>query len=260
MTDIRSIDAFYDNLAVPAACVLGKRLFKKQFYEHGQLGAADKNAFVEDIDGIEWRYTIKPSTMNIPKLDDDTHEYLEIAILQVVLTATERHLRLASSIQKAIPYPLLIFFVCGTRLAVNAADKRINRADTNRIVTENTYDTGWIDLAAPDPVQDTFLTEFRFTSFSYRNLYDFYQDAVARIIALNCAVHSGRYALQGATDGTPKNKTERLEALRQIEKFHQERNELRNKLKKEKNLGSQVSLNTKIKQLNDRIEAARNEL
>ncbi|WP_366555344.1 DUF4391 domain-containing protein [Aquibaculum sediminis] len=260
MTDIRNLDQFYDNLSLPDACVLSKRLFKKQFYQHGQLGAADKKAFVEDIDGIEWRYTIKPSTINIPKHENDTLEYLEIAILQVVLTAAERHLRIAAVIQKAIPYPLLIVFVCGSRLAITATDKRINRADANKIVAEGSYDTGWIDLTAPDAAQTAFLNDFRVTKFSYRNLYDFYQDAVARIIALNCAVHTGRYALQAEADKTPKGKTERLEALRQIEKFHQERSELRNKLKKEKNLGTQVSLNTRIKQLSDRIEAARNKL
>lgn len=260
MTQIRSIEAFHENLAVPDACKLGKRLFKKQFYEHGQLGATDKKAFVGDIDGIEWRYTIKPSTINIPKLEDDTHEYLEIAILQVVLTVADRHLRIASVIQKAIPYPLLILFVCGSRFAVNAADKRINRADANKIVTENTYDTGWIDLTSPEPAQAAFLADFRVTNFSYRNLYDFYQDAVARIIALNCAVHSGRFLLQGEAHTPPKSKTERLEMLRQIEKFHQERSELRSKLKREKNLGSQVSLNIRIKKLSDRIEVARNKL
>lgn len=260
MTDIRTIDQFHENLAVPDACHLGKRLFKKQFYEHGQLGATDKKAFVEDIDNIEWRYTLKPSTINIPKLEDHGREYLEIAILQVMLNVADRHLRIASVIQKAIPYPLVIVFVCGSRLAITAAEKRINRADANKIVTEASYDTGWIDLAARDAAQAVFLADFRVTNFSYRNLYDFYQGAVARIIALNCAVHTGRYALQAEANMTPKGNTERLEALRQIEKFHKERSELRNKLKKEKNLGSQVSLNTKIKQLNDRIEAVRNEL
>ena len=178
MTDIRTIDQFHENLAVPDACHLGKRLFKKQFYEHGQLGATDKKAFVEDIDNIEWRYTLKPSTINIPKLEDDEREYLEIAILQVMLTVADRHLRIASVIQKAIPYPLLIVFVCGSRLAITAADKRINRADANKIVTEAIYDTGWIDMAAPDAAQAAFLSDFRATNFSYRNLHDFYQGAV----------------------------------------------------------------------------------
>lgn len=257
MSDIRSIEAFNDNLAVPDACTLGKRIFKKQFYEHGKLGAADKKAFVEDIEGIDWRYTLKPATINIPKLEDDTHEYLEIAVLQVVLTATLRHARIAAVIQKAIPYPLLIVFVSGGRLAINAADKRINRADANKIVIEAIYDTGWIDLSAPTSEQDAFLSDFRVQNFSFRNLHDFYQDAVGRIIALNCAVHSGSYIPPGAN---VRPKADRLAALREMEKLHQDRVETRNKLKKEKNLGSQVSLNTRIKQLNDRIEAIRNEL
>lgn len=257
MSDVRSIEGFYANIGVPEACLLGKRLFKKQFYEHGQLGAADKKAFVEDIEAIDWRYTLKPSTINIPKLEDDAHEYLEIAVLQVALTAAERHVRIAAVIQKAIPYPLLIVFVCGGRLAISAADKRINRSDANKIVVEAVYDTGWIDLAAPTPEQDAFLSDFRAANLSYRNLYDFYQDAVGRIIALNCAAHSGRYEPPG-TNTRPK--PERLEALRLVEKLQQERTEVRNRLKKEKNLGTQVDLNTRIKQLSDRIEAIRHDL
>lgn len=257
MSDIRSIEDFYANLALPEACVLGKRLFKKQFYEHGQLVVADKKAFVEDIEGIDWSYTLKPSTINIPKLEDDTHEYLEIAVLQVVLTAIERHTRIAAVIQKTIPYPLLIVFVQGHHMAINAADKRINRADANKIVVEASYDTGWIDTSAPSARQKAFLSDFRATNLSYRNLHDFYQDAIGRIIALNCAAHSGRYNPPGEST---KPKADRLAALRQMEKLHQERAETRNKLKKEKNLGTQVRLNTRIRQLSDSIEVIRKEL
>lgn len=257
MSDVLSIENFYQNFAVPDACALGKRLFKKQFYEHGQLGAADKKAFVEDIEGIDWSYTFKPSTINIPKLEDDTHEYLEVAVLKVALTAVERHARIAAVIQKAIPYPLLIIFVHGSSLAISAADKRINRADANKIVVEAVYDTGWIDTSAPNAGQDAFLADFRVPNFSFRNLHDFYQDAVGRIIALNCAAHSGKYDPPVAN---AKPKAVRLEALRQMDKLHQERSEIRNKLKKEKNLGTQVSLNTRIKQLSDSIEAIRKDI
>ena len=257
MSDVRSIEDFYRNFAAPEASALGKRLYKKQFYEHGQLGAADKKAFVEDIEGIEWSYTLKPSTINIPKLEDDTHEYLEVAVLRVALTAVERHARIAAVIQKAIPYPLLIIFVHGSSLAISAADKRINRADANKIVVEAVYDTGWIDTSEPPAEQNAFLADFCVNNFSFRNLYNFYQDAVGRIIALNCAAHSGKYE-SPVTNGKPK--AVRLEALRQMDKLHQERTETRNKLKKEKNLGTQVSLNTQIKQLSDSIEAIRKDI
>ncbi len=257
MSEIRTIEAFYENMAIPDACALGKRLFKKQFYEHGQLNSTDKKAFVEDIEGITWSYTLKPSTINIPKLENETYEYLEIAVLQVALSNKNRYERISSVIQKAIPYPLLIVFLFNNSLAISAADKRVNRADANKILTEAIYDTGWIELFTPNSVQEDFLSDFCATNFSYRNLYDFYQDAVGRIIALNCAAYSGRYQPSSVNTAS---KTDRIESLQQIEKLHQERTDIRNNLSNEKNLGKQVDLNTRIKLLNDRIEAIRKDI
>ncbi len=257
MTTIMTLDQFYQNMAVPEGCTLGKRIYKKQFYDNGQLNAADKKAFGEDIEGIEWRYTFKPSTINIPKLEDDSREYLEVAILQVMLSATERSLRIAAAIQKAIPYPVLIVFVCGNSLSLNAAEKRINRADSNRIVVETTHDTGWIEFKKIESWQNDFLVDFCVTSFSYRNFFDFYQDISRRIVALNCAVHTGLYSLDIGKDGSGAI---RLNTLRKMEKLQQERVETRNKLKNEKNLGTQVQLNTQIKQIADRIEAVKQDL
>ncbi len=257
MTKARTLDQFYQNMAVPEACALGKRLYKKQFYENGQLNAADKKAFVEDIDEIEWRYTLKPLTINISKLEDETHEYLEIAVLQVLLNAIERSARVAAAMQKAIPYPVLIIFVCGDQLAMNVAEKRINRADSNKIVVEAIHDTGWISLNAPNPLQEAFLTEFSIINFSYRNFFTFYQDMVKRIVALNCAVHTGHYSLNAATDG--KNQ-DRLKNLLQLEKLELEKSQIRNKLKKEKNLSKQVQWNSQIRQITDRIEAIKKEI
>lgn len=254
MTQQNSIDQFYKNMAIPDDCLLGKRLFKKQFYENGQLNAADKKAFVEDIDGIEWRYTLKPGTINIPRFEDDTHEYLEIAILQILLTSGNRVARIAGAVQKAIPYPIMIVFICGDKMALNVAEKRINRADSNKIVIEAIHDTGWISLTDTDPLQKAFLSDFSITNFSYRDFFTFYQDMVKRIIALNCAVHTGHYSLNTAING---NKQDRLHRLRQLEKLEQEKNEIRNKLKKEKNLSKQVQWNTRIKTITDRVEELR---
>ena len=159
--------------------------------------------------------------------------------------------------RKTARYPVLIIFVCGDQLALNAAEKRINRADSNKIIVETLHDTGWISMSAPEPWQAEFLGDFCITNFSYRNFFDFYQDMVKRIVALNCAVHTGRYALdtENSTSGR-----DRVEALRLVEKLAQERTEIRNKLKKEKNLGTQVRLNTRIKQITDRIEAIKKEM
>jgi len=250
-----TLEQFYQNLAIPEACVLGKRIYKTQFYENGQLSTADKKAFVEDIGGIEWRYTLKTATVNIPRFEDDTHEYLEVAVVQVLLTAMKRSARIAAAMQKAIPYPVLIILVCGDRIALNAAAKRINRADSNKIVVEIILDTGWISMSALEPWQADFLGDFCITNFSYRNFFEFYKDIVNRIIALNCAAHTGRYNLEKG-NVYPS----RLKALRQMEKLYQERSETLNKMRGEKNLGKRVQFNIQIKQITDRINAIKKEL
>jgi hypothetical protein len=76
-------------------------------------------------------------------------------------------------------------------------------------------------------------------------------------VAEALAAHSGQYAPPSVTT---KPNADRLEGLRKMEKLHQERVETRNKLKKEKNLGTQVNLNTRIKQLSESIEAIRKEI
>lgn len=49
----------------------------------------------------------------------------------------------------------------------------------------------------------------------------------------------------------------RLERLRELEKLNLKKAEIANKLKKEKQLGRQVELNTQIKKINDELEKIR---
>ena len=140
------ITAFYQKLALPEACFLGKRVYKKLFYENAALSAADKKAFSEDILDIQWCYTLKPETIAIARYEDNDREYHEIALMQVNLKNDQHSKRLAQIIQRAIPYPLLIVFTQGSRFALNVADKRINQADREKIRVDAFYDTDWLDL------------------------------------------------------------------------------------------------------------------
>ena len=88
-------------------------------------------------------------------------------------------------------------------------------------------------------------------------IYAFYQSALKRIIALKCAEHSSRYALQS---GNGVMTEDRARNLKEVEKLQQEQVEIRNKLKNEKNMGTKVQLNTQMKMVNDRIEAIKREL
>lgn len=246
------IEPFYEKLAVPDSCYLGKRMSKRMFYENAQLNATDKKAFTDDIDRITWMYTLKPDTINISRYEDEEREYHEIAVIQVNLKQPQRYKRLAEVIQRAIPYPMLLVFADGSKVALSLADKRINRADREKIMVASFHNTDWFDLATPVEYESQFLDSCTVKAFSYNHFLAFYSDLTKRVVALNCAVHSGRFTL-GEDD--EKAIVLRLQDLAELDRLHQESATLRGQLKKEKNLGTQIQLNTQVKHISDRINS-----
>ncbi len=243
------IEAFYQKLAIPDSCFLGKRVYKKLFYENAPLNATDKKAFTEDIEDIQWRYTLKPETINIARYEDDEREYHEVAIIQVSLKSPHHYKRMAQVIQRAIPYPLLVIFTDGSRIALSVADKRINRADRQKIRVEAYYETDWMDLTNLSEVETAFLENCAITYFSYHNFHTFYGDLIARIIALNCSKLSGIYALE-----TELSREERIDLLNSVRHTQLKLAELRADLKKESQFNRQLELNIQIKKLVQELE------
>ncbi|MBU1059065.1 MAG: DUF4391 domain-containing protein [Proteobacteria bacterium] len=241
----------YEKLAIPDSCYLGKKIFKKLFYENAQLNATDKKAFTQDIEDIEWKYTLKPDTINIARYADEELEYDEIAVIQVNLKEPQRYKRIAQIIQRAIPYPLLVVFAHESAVALNVAAKRVNRADREKIMVEEFQDTPWLDLESPADHEKDFLDSLTITSFSYNNFFEFYSDLTERIVGLNCAEFSGVFT---AVASNPKHGG-RAEILEIINVLQQKQVELRVALKKESQFSRKVELNMQIKRLTEQTEA-----
>lgn len=252
-----TLEAFIDHLSIPRYCELNKPVFKKLFLENGVLDIADKTALKDDVDKIRWLYTLKSATINIAGYVDSERDFSEIAVLQVELTSAKRLKRIANFMQRSIPYPLILLFTQGNEICLSVSDKRINQADREKWVVEDILSTDWIDLAAPSAAQADFLKDCHINSFSFANFLSFYKSLVERVIAINCAAHSGRYERDMADNIENKPSEGRLERLRELEKLNLQKTEIANKLKKEKQMGRQVELNTKIKQINDVIEKIR---
>jgi len=95
------------------------------------------------------------------------------------------------------------------------------------------------------------------TTWPHTHFFAFYRAAMDRVIALACAEYTGHYSLE-IPGGLSVD--DRANKLKQVEKLQQEKSELQSKLKKEKNLGTQVQLNTRVKNITDRIKAIKSEL
>ena len=252
---IQSFDDFLEHLDIPSSCRLEKPVFKKLFLDNGVLDATDKKCLKDDILRVRWLYTLKPSTINIAAYGDDIREYPEVAVLHVELSNTSRAARIAHFINRSIPYPLVLLFTAEidghTSMSISLADKRINQADKEKWVLEDSVNSGWLTFTDQSTSESEFMNSLKVTALPFTDFWRFYQALMERVIAINCAIHSGDFKLD--VHGTSNQGAGRLEKLRELAKLDTQKAEIANKLKKEKQMGRQVDLNTKVKNINDRI-------
>ena len=258
---VTDFDSFLSGLAIPETCKLDKPIFKKMFLDNGALDATDKKCLKDDIDKIRWLYTLKPSTINIAPYNDSQREYPEVAVIHVGLSRPERFKRIAHFINRSIPYPLVLLFTCDIErqasLAIGLADKRTNQADKEKWVIEDSIQTGWFDLSDQADVEAYFLASLAIKNLPFHNFWKFYQALNQRVIAINCAIHNGKFSLGGNQTTTAKD---RLTMLCDLETLEAEKSEIFNKLKKEKQMGKQVEMNTYVKDINDKIARIKGKL
>ena len=259
---INSFENFLTHLDIPNTCRLDKPVFKKLFLDNGVLDATDKKCLKEDVGRVRWLYTLKPSTINIATYSDTIREYLEVAVLHVELNNPNRMARIAHFVNRSIPYPLILLFTIEaegeTSLAISLADKRINQADKEKWVLEDTVHSGWIKLTNQSKQEAEFLSSLKITALPFTDFWRFYQALMDRVIAINCAIHSGVFTF--GTDKELDQHSGRLEKLRELEKLDAQKAEIANKLKKEKHMGKQVELNTRIKKITDRVAELKSSL
>ena len=251
---INSFDSFLQYLDIPKACELNKLVLKKLFLDNGVLDATDKKCLTNYVNKVRWLYTLKPSTINISPYHDQVREYPEVAVLQVELSNPNRIGRIAHFINRSIPYPLVLIFTLDaedkTSVAISLADKRTNQADKEKWVLEGSIHSDWIKLGEQESFQAEFLTSLKITDLPFKDFWSFYQALMARVIAIKCATHSGSFLLESDRRETGNG---RLDKLRELENLDAQKTEFANKIKKEKQMGKQVELNTRVKKINDRI-------
>lgn len=249
------IQDFLNSLGIPPKCFLNKTLFKKLFLASGMLNVTDKKALKDDIDKIRWLYTLKPSTINIAPYKDQTREYDEVAILQIDLSSATRVKRIALFVNKAIPYPLILIFTHGDMIALSVADKRLSQADKAKWVVEDGWITPWFNTSAPSQSENQFMMDIAIKNLSFLNFHAFYSDVKNCVIALYASEQTGQYSIAKGTAADT-----RIEIVEALEALEQDKIEVQNRLKKEKQMGRQIELTTSIKRMADQINDLKQQL
>lgn len=243
-------DYLQSKLSFPESSFLEKKIYKKLILEHGECSARDKNSIRDDIDSITWLYTLKPSTVQIRAYQDETREYLEIAVIEVVLKRSTSPKRLAEIIHRAIPYPLMLIFKVDSSFSLSIAPKRFSQAEKGAIVAEEFFATGWIDTSNISMIEETFLDALKLKKLPSSSLLDVYNAWIQRFIAFDCARLTGVFQLESGIEQIEKKRVN----LKQCHAVEIKITELRTRLQKESQFAVKVDLNTKIKQLERKLE------
>jgi len=280
------IDKVYDHLKLPESTFLGTRITKKMLIDNNELSSNDKKLVTDVIQSIEWRNTLKPDTVNISIYVTDTVEYLEVAVIRVVLKADKKHKDRLTNITKLmhtlIPYPVVLLVELQDELAISLADKRINQADKTKLVIEHIYNSDWLHPEKLSANENDFLNDFSLVSVSSLNYFELYQDFISMLIGLKASRISGNYesknssisqsdykpeALNSEQDAklassgfSEKSNEDKTALLRKLEGLEAELVSIRNKLRKESQMNIKFSLNVEAKKIKQEIAAIRNEL
>ena len=240
------LETLYQHLALPDSSLLDKRIYKKMFHEHGQLTGTDKRALSEDVEHILWKYTLKPSTVQVRPYEDEEREYLEVAIIEVALNSRKRSSRIAEIIQRAIPYPVFLLLKDSDGLCISVAHKRFSLAEKGAIVADGFLETPWMDPSASQ-VDAAFFASLSLRELSHVDFFALYRDMMERVLARNCAELTGQFQL------VARSEEDRWKALSQCREMERELASLKAAIHKETQFAHQVELNTKIKELETRL-------
>ncbi|WP_172378767.1 DUF4391 domain-containing protein [Vibrio sp. Vb339] len=189
--------AVYEHLALPDSTFLGTRITKKMILVNNDLSASDKKLVNEVVQLVEWVNTLKPETLNISTYVTETVEYIEVAVLKVILKPDSSNLgklkNTAKLFHTLIPYPVILMIELDGQLAISLADKRINQSDSSKLVIEHFYNSQWFTVASLKNNQKEFLNDFTLKNVSSVNYYELYQDFISMLLNLEISDISGEY-------------------------------------------------------------------
>ena len=239
-------------IQVPAAARVDQRVPKKLLVENGAPTAADKRQINEGIEELVWLAALKPTTIGVPAYRDEVREYLEIAVLSVVLQPEAKAPRLTELIHRSIPYPVLLIQCQAAEITLSLAHLRWSQGQAGQTVLDGAVITASVDSGKP--ATPAFLSSLNLSQQPRQSLHAVYQGWIERFEAHAAAQLTGVF--NPAPDATAAER-QRV-ALVVHQRLSREIALVRASASKETQLHRRVELNLELKRLESHLaEAAR---
>ena len=125
----------------PANASVGRAVPKTKFYEHGNVRAALREKFVDDVQKITWAYKLADATIRLR----GSSAVPEIQVFTVETKAENVDDDVLAAIDKSVPFPIIFEVTNGDAVRTVAAPKTLV-VTTPKVGTY--FSTGWISADA----------------------------------------------------------------------------------------------------------------
>lgn len=231
------MDKFMEVFNVQKEYILNQTIFKKHFYEAEKLKKSEKNLIKNNIDSLKLITLLKPEIIKIPSYKDENVKYLEIALIEVVLSKDDKLKEITEIVNKSIQYPIVLFFKYEDKLSISLCEKRIDKLVGDNNIIE--------DILIIEDIEEYLKVEDYHISLMYLdniNLYKYYIDLYSKSYALKLSKDLDIYEEILEKDFLEiRNIYERLNGI------NNRIITLRNKIKEEDTINRRIELNIDLK-------------
>ena len=241
MTDL---EALFDALEIPEACIVDRRIPKKRFSEEAPT-AADRRRIADGIDRIQWRAVLKPENTGIAGFKDQDRVVEELSVLQLELRSDQQSDRIIELVHRAIPYLVVLITQHEHHVSVSLADKRWSLAESSKMVLEE--DVLRVDVSIDGSSEHTseLIGHMALTQQPQASLYAVYRGWMDTIVAFIAAAYTGRFSLSES----PEHAKRRRHALKRVEMLDTEIASIQRSAGKERQVAKRAEFNLRLQEL-----------
>ena len=239
-----SLDPFAA-LALPASALVDRRVPKALLIDNGAPTAADKRRIREGVQELRWLAALKPTTIGVAEYRDAAREYLEIAVLTLILRSAAGTDRLIELVHRAVPNPIVLITWQEDVTAVSLAHKRPSMADMNKTIIDGELVCVQLGRDCTDESIGAFRQALALTRQPRGTLHSLYQGWIDTVYALRAAAITGSFSLPTSASAA----ADRAKALQECRRLDNRIAEIQHAAAKEMQLSRRVDLNLELARL-----------
>lgn len=230
-------------LHIPEAARVDKRIAKTLLAENSAATPADKRLIQDAIEECTWVAALKPQTIGVAAYVDAEREVLELAVLRVSLRASNKLVRLAELIHRAIPYPVVLLLEQQGTQSLSLAHKRWSQGEAAKTVLDGSPIALTLSGDIEPPAE--LLAALSLASQPHPHLLAVYQSLMDAVLAAQ------RYALTGHWQlaNTPDQRQSQRSELAHHAELRQAIADLQRQLGKATQMQKRVELNLALQKL-----------